>query len=249
MATMGHAAGIRAFGIVLLCITAGPAYAFLPMNCSRKHAKDDFQKSELVVIGRVTTIQRFRFLPEADAPASAKDLKMFFYLATVTVGQTIRGTAKPGDDIFFFTGSYESRRDDETMPAVVRVANAHPGWALDYNHVYLLALKPAGRLEDLKAEGRRDGKWILIGPDKRQIWEPRSCHWSIHEITVRHRTETVKAEDGLTWLQLVPKTYATLYFDRYITRSPDEKRILLDEFIAAQNKGEFPEAKSQSTGP
>lgn len=231
---------------VLLLRAENQAIAYLPPQCCPRHAKDDFNQASLVVIGRVTAVERYRVAPSTDSPP--KGATEFFYLATITVGRTLKGKAKPGDDVLFYTGTYSQRREDDTAPTWLRVANSHPAWTLEYDHVYLLALDPLARTNEGKAEVRRDGKWFPVPMEKREIWEPRSCHCSVHEITVRNRTEpNDKGPDGMENLRLIPETYVTLYFDRW-RESPKGGLFLLDEFIAAQKKGEFPEKELGNNG-
>jgi hypothetical protein len=235
-----------AIGTVILLGVERPAAAHYPLECSPEHAKDDFKNSALVVIGRVTTVERFRASPSAASTASEKEPTEFFYLATVTVGQTLKGKVKPGDEVLFYTGSYRQRKEDNTAPTALRVANTHPAWTLDYDHIYLLALNPAGRSGEWNAEARRDGRWIDAALEKREVWEPRSCHCSVHEITVRNRKEPGGIADGMETIHLIPETYVTLYFDRWRAAVPKENRIFLSEFIAAQEKGRFPGHESQN---
>ena len=105
------------------------AVAFYPGECWPAWAKDDFKESALVVIGRVTAVARFRTSPPATT-GYPKEIKEFFYLATVTVGRTLKGKAKPDDDILFYTGSYMQRKEDNSTPTCPRVAYSHPGWTL-----------------------------------------------------------------------------------------------------------------------
>jgi hypothetical protein len=241
--------GATAVGIALLLLAEDRVCGYFPGQCDRECAKDDFQKAAAVVIGRVTAIQRYRFAPEATSGASAKPPAEFFYLATITVGRTLKGKAKPGDEILFYVGLYGQREEDNATPAPLRVANTHPAWTVECNHVYLLALDPAQeRRGGRDAEERRDGKWVRAGLEKREIWEPRSCHWGVHEITVYTRDEPAKkGPDGRETTRRVCTPYATIYFDRWNKPWSGEGKVPLDEFIAAQTNGKLPQEKPSTT--
>ncbi len=241
---------VMAIGTVLLVRAEHQAFAYYPGECSPKHAKDDFKKSTLVLVGRVTAVERYRFAPLVASTKGDKEPTEFFYLATITVGQTLKGKVQPGDEILFYTGSYRQRKEDNTSPTILRVANTHPAWTLEYDHVYLLALNPEDGTSEWKAEVRRDGHWAPAAIEKREIWRPRSCHWSVHEITVRNRKEAgERMPDGTETIRLNPETFVTLYFDRWQKAMPQENHLLLGEFIAAQRKGLFPGQESQATPP
>jgi hypothetical protein len=235
-----------AIGTVLVLGSGNRASAYYPPECFPDYAKDDFKKSALVVIGRVTAVERFRVSPTLAPKERANWGTEFFYLATVTVGRTLKGKTNPGDDILLYTGYYPQRKEDETQAVSIRVANDHPAWTLDYGHVYLLALDLQSSQVDARgiAEAHRDGKWVHAALENREIWAPRSCHFSIHEITVLNREEVVDAGETL---RLTPETYLQPYFNRW--RAPIKKGewILLDKFIAAQEKGEFPRPEAQDT--
>jgi hypothetical protein len=255
---------------VLLLLGSGESLAYFPCNCFPDYAKNDFKESALVVIGRVTAIQRYRIPLSAAGVATARRSVWFFYVATITVGRTLKGKAKPGEDILFCTGSYEQRSEDDTEPTRLRVANSHPAWTLDYNHVYLLALDP-DRWDPEEVEQRRDGKWTRTSLENREVWKPRSCHWSVHEVMVRHRrvpegaktkgkvqqfpaappigADTQPGELGTGVVRIVSETFVSIYFDRWEERTSKQYCVPLDEFIAALKQGKLPPEKDPTPFP
>ena len=68
----------------LLLSSRDEARAYLPLECGSDSYKDDFKESPLIVIGRVTAIERYR-TPDRARPEVPRP----FYLATITVGRTL----------------------------------------------------------------------------------------------------------------------------------------------------------------
>ncbi len=193
--------------------TAHVALAYPPIECYTDAAKDDFKESPLIVIGKVTAIERYR-TPDRLKPG----VKLPFYVATVTVGRTLKGDVKPGEEILFLMGFGRLPEQDNLHSSLITVANSHSGWYLDVDNAYLLCLSPSKYLEDrAHAEVRRDGDWRNAGLENRDVWEPRSCHNSVHRIS-SHRDP---ARVGL-------------YLEHGKSRS--EESAPLEEFIADQTK-------------
>ncbi len=95
MRTLSCLAVVALAPVLVLCAEQRAA-AYFPLNCNRAHAKNDFKDAALVVIGRVTAVERFRDVSPPASKAGKKEPTYFFYLATVTVGRTLKGKAKPG---------------------------------------------------------------------------------------------------------------------------------------------------------
>ncbi len=214
---------------VLLLCSARDVFAYLPIECISDSVKDDFKESALIVIGRVTSIERYRTRPP-DQYKAKRDANLYFYVATITVGRTLKGDAKVGQEILFFMGFSSLRDDDNLHSRILVVANTHSGWDLDVDNAYLLCLRSSEYLQDkARAEVRRDGAWHSAGLEKRAVWEPRSCHNSVHRVSGR---DPVLVSLGLEH-----------------PRSRPESRVPLEEFIAAQKKGQFPGKPHEPPAP
>ena len=151
-------------------------YAYFPINCHSRHAQKDFTHSSHVIIGRVTKIERYR----SDANVDGRHTR-FDYLATITVGRSLRGPAAKDDEMIVRVGWDDHTNDDNVQPHGVWVANSHPPWRLEIGKVYLLCLVGESRYTPYIA-ARRDGKkWKTIDLSQR-VFVPRSCHWSIYEL-------------------------------------------------------------------
>jgi len=206
------AVGLLGAGLV---ISAGQAaLAFLPGECVSDSYKSDFKESPLIVIGRVTAIERYRH-----PYRSGSDVKESFYLATITVGRTMKGDAKPGQEILFLMGFSHLRADDNLHSSILVVANTHAGWDLEIDNSYLICLRPSVYLSDrAHCEVRRDGAWQGTDLEKRDVWEPRSCHNSVHRVSGK------KPEEVSLYLE-----WSRLHHE--------EQRMPLEQFISENLKG------------
>lgn len=206
---------------LLVLWSASAALAFLPYECVSDMYLDDFKESPLIVIGRVTAIERYR--TNVPPRMNAKpDTKQFFYVATIAVGRSLKGDAKPGQELLFFMGFSGLREDDNLHSRILVVANTHSGWDLDVDNAYLLCLRRTEYLEDkAHAEVRRGGVWQNAGLEKRDVWEPRSCHNSVHRIA--------SGRDPV---------HVSVSLEH--PRSRSEKCVPLDAFITELKKGRIP---------
>jgi len=152
----------------ILATTALPraAWAFLPWDCV--YSEYDFTGSDAVVIGRVTKVERVT----TKQPFGEETRPQFCYIATITVGQVLRGPVKKDSDLFIHIGEYVQRTEDNTVPAQFGTCNTHRALPLQINSVYLLCLR--------RGEGHAPRE--LSRSWRRKLWAPNCCHYSIHEI-------------------------------------------------------------------
>ena len=141
--------------IPVLVVIATVAFAYLPASWSRGNANLDFKKADAVVIARVTGVNR---------KIHPLDQRAFVYVASVAVGNVLRGVVKTNDVLNIIIGGYRQSHVDEAEPTHISQCNSQNGFDLRINDVYLLALDRQGtnKLE--------------------QLWKPRSGHLSIHHI-------------------------------------------------------------------
>jgi hypothetical protein len=221
---------------------ANAACAHLPPECTFQHAIDDFAESNLVIIGRVTAVERYRLVSNDPAARHVTPFT-FTYLATITVGKVIRGESRPGDQVLLCVGFYEQRVANDTDPAVLRVANTHPAWSADYGKVYLLALVRERVFDDCTLAKFKDGEWVASGVDVRTIWRPRSCHWSIHEVRNKRQERTVDVE-SIPSVHVSSEVYASVYLDRWGRDESAENWVRLEDLIAARERGVAPDTRA-----
>lgn len=139
-------AALLACGIVSL--------AYFPMQCSVNHAASDFADADAIVIARCIKVERrVEQLPN-------DKFKSYYYIATLKVGRTIKGTLKVDEEIEMLEGAYLARQEDNAQPTYLAQCNTHPRAGLDPDGVFLLYIKQHN--------------------DK--TWSPVSCHYSIHEV-------------------------------------------------------------------
>jgi len=136
------------------------AYAYLPEDCDEQRARVDFQKADLVLIGRVVKIER-EVMPRP-RPNMAFEVR---YIATLKAGQVYRPQGAPmGGEYRIVIGSYAMQAEDDTLPTSIQTHMTHPRVPLRIDGVYLIALNKV--------------KKGIGGP----FWAPRSCHGSIHSL-------------------------------------------------------------------
>jgi hypothetical protein len=175
-------------GCVLAALTAllfmDQATAYLPGNCNARHAVADYDMSDAVVIGRVVAVER---VLEKLRYANGRDDYHFSYVATVRVGRAVRGTLSVGDEFRMLVGGYFQSSYDDTAPVGrLMTCNTHSPHDLPPAGVRLLFVN---RARDLQRD-RENPKGPEVSRDELarrlveegNVWEPRSCHFSVHEI-------------------------------------------------------------------
>jgi hypothetical protein len=162
--------------VFAIASTPPAAVAFPPGWCSREYAASDFKKSDLVIIGRVTSVERVIASSEKDKDRVAS------YFAIITVGQASKGDVKPGNRVAICLGSGDE--PDDVTPSGLVQYNSHAPLPLEISKVYLLCLVRDTRKQD---EGDRSDD-ITISDTLKTIIQttgalkPRSCHASVSEI-------------------------------------------------------------------
>ena len=160
-----RAARARIAALILSALTPSLALAYLPVGLEGASGKHDFALSEAIVIGRVTRIERF-----SDPLGAGSDAACFSCIATVTVGRTLKGPLKRGDEFLIRIGEYILKGDDNARPVRMALFNTQRPWPMRFNGVYLLCLR---RVPD---ERVARPAW------KGKLWQPQSFYYSIHEL-------------------------------------------------------------------
>jgi len=152
--------------LLVLVAFAGAVFAFLPINWSEDWAKDDYQHSDAVVIGRV--IGFWRYEEKITDPTTGKEDHWLHYSAKFRVAKVFRGTAAEGDVLEIYVGCDEQPQVDDSVPTRVCLANTQNGFDCDLfiNGVYILFLSNSG------------GLWPDKGPNGIRFWGPRSGPYS-----------------------------------------------------------------------
>lgn len=135
-----------AFLILLpFCFT----YAYFPANWCDEYAKNDARDSDIILIGRVTKLERL--LHEINYLYREDGSVFFNFVATITIGKVLKGKGKLdgrntieigiGDSLFHSENlNYETLREYDTEPGWISLANTQDGYDLRLNEVYLLFL-------------------------------------------------------------------------------------------------------------
>jgi hypothetical protein len=231
--------------LIVLSITvfsSTSADAFTPIECVDGQSVSDFAESPLIMIGRVVGIERFK--SEVSGHQPKED---YFYLATISIGKVLKGDAKADDNILFFMGFSYGAEGDNVRARRVVVANNHPGWPLEIDASYLICLRRSRYLEQTEiasAKVLRDGEWQAVPKLKRKdIWEPRSCHASIHRIISTHEPLKVSLSMPLS----ICDHDKTLPLEEFITLASKPLSSTMRP-APANEGGKTPRAASRHTG-
>jgi hypothetical protein len=232
--------GIFAFAAFLNLAFFDAAHGYYPLNCNDEHAQDDFKESDLVIIGRVTKTEQYK-----TKLSDRTEEDYVFYVATVTVGECLKGTAKKGDGVLFDMGGYVDRKGDDTRPTYLRTCNTHGAWGLKPDGVYLLFLAKSSWDIDKPVYSHRGRNWKEVNFEKKRVFEPHSCHRSIHEIYEHRTTAPGPQVAGMKTLTITTTLHVRLYLPSQ-AEGPE-----LSEFLEWRRKGLSlaeqlePKAKSQ----
>lgn len=211
-------AGCVVAGLACLVI-GGRASAYLPGNCNARHALTDYDKAEAIVIGKVVVIER---VLEKLQLANGREDYRFSYYAAVRVGRAIKGELRVGDEFRTLVGEYDQTREDDTVSIGLRTCGTHPAFRLSPGGVNLYFIN---KIKDLR-HWHVDNKTYQVLRDERarklivedNVWKPRSCHYSIHEII------GVRGERG----------GMTLWVNE--ARGDAEQEILLNDFLSRKRE-------------
>lgn len=153
----------------------------------------DFQRSDLVIIGRVIGVER---ISESDEAAKHRNMAYFGFYARVRIAISYKGDAKPGQEVLVPIGGYWAaiKEVDTTLAPVLRNTGMR-ALSLDVGGIYLLSLN--------KAPG---------APGVVETWTPRSRQASILPIFSNDSGPVVEVSDQ-----------PAVALDRYITQMKEQR--------------------------
>lgn len=193
--------------VIILCISI--VFAYWPSNWDKSHARNDWNKSEIVVIGRVVDYERIMVKKKEFNAKLEKHVSYYFftYIAKIAVGDVLKGKIDENVLINIPVGNYvQFGKIDETKPVDFKIAN-NPGYDLKINGVYLLYLnsrknetgkksyKPrSGYFSINKIEKDKDGNHVICRGDLFNKYKP-SMKLSEYIKDLRRRETIQKAPE------------------------------------------------------
>ena len=162
---------VASFVLLAVAAVAPSAFAYRPMTWTKEHAALDFERSELVIIGRVVGFSRTREeITERNPATGGKTVTIVVgYTAEVSVARVLRGKEPDNKKIAVPIGGYlQAEELDDAKPTDIAMHNTQAGFDRDIaiNGVYVICLN--------RIVGQQRGA--------RALWEPRSGHHSFFRI-------------------------------------------------------------------
>ena len=141
----------------MLTLIPSLLFAYLPGNWNAKHAVDDFEKSDYVLMVRCVGIDCVEGLHEGlDAKGERYQESMRSYFARLRIGEVLKGEIPKGQELRLYIGSdsnmgaSDNFKPEETSP-IPKMHNTQIGYNVTINRLYKMYLVKTGTGIDLRS--------------------------------------------------------------------------------------------------